>query len=64
MGAAVGAAVAMGLYGVYAFAAPPMQALVAGLVHTAPPKYTEADRAERQRMIVEKAKEILAIQVN
>ncbi len=60
-GAVVGSTIALVLYGVYTVVAPPVISFMDSTVralHGSAPEYSDAEREERQDLIVERAKEI------
>lgn len=60
-GAMVGAALSLALYGAYQFVGPMLQATLASFAHAAPAqKYTDEERADRQEVIAQRAKDIIA----
>jgi hypothetical protein len=62
IGGLVGAVVSLGMYGIYAVVDAPLHSLLASAFAAGTPQerqYTDADRAEHQQMIVERAKDLL-----
>jgi hypothetical protein len=62
IGAAVGTAVALGIYGAYSVAAPAVRGMLASTVSAeekAPSKFTDADRAARMEEIAERARRMI-----